>query len=90
MDAKGQTTRSEVVLKFDGADYPFKGSAAPNTTRSCKRDGQNYDYVEKVSGKVIRTSRSVMAPDGKTRTVTSTGTSAQGQPFKDVLVWDKQ
>src|SRR5262245_16862139 len=48
MDAKGQTTRSEVVLKFDGADYPFKGSAAPNTTRSYKRDGRNYDYAEKV------------------------------------------
>jgi len=46
--------------------------------------------VEKVDGKVTTTSRSVGAPDGKTRTLTVTGTNAQGQTVKNVVLWEKQ
>jgi hypothetical protein len=90
VDAKGQSTHSEILVKFDGTDIPLKGAATP-TTRAYKRiDDRNFEYVTKVNGKVVSTSKSVMAPDGKTRTFTITGTNAQGQPFKTVLIWEKQ
>ena len=89
-DAKGQSTHSEIIAKFDGTDLPLKGAPVP-TTRAYKRiDGRTFEYVTKVNGKVIGTSRSVMSPDGKTRTITTTGTNEQGQPVKNVVFWEKQ
>lgn len=90
VDAKGQSTHSEIVVRFDGADLTLVGAAVP-TTRAYKRiDGRTFEYVTKVNGKVVGTSRSVMAADGKTRTFTTTGTNAQGEPTKSVLIWEKQ
>lgn len=90
VDAKGQKTHQEVTLRFDGADYPFVGAAQP-TTRSYKRlDARTFEYVVKVNGKVTSTNIVAVAPDGKTRTITSTGTNAQGQAFKNVQLWEKQ
>lgn len=90
VDAKGQSAHSEIIVKFNGTDLPLKGASTP-TTRAYKRiDARTFEYVQKVNGKVTSTSRSVMSPDGKTRTFTTTGTNAQGQPFKTVLIWEKQ
>lgn len=90
VDAKGQKTHQEITLRFDGADYPFVGPAQP-TTRSFKRiDARTFEYVVKVNGQVTSTNRVAVAPDGKTRTITSTGTNAKGQPFKNVTLWEKQ
>ena len=90
VDAKGQKVHNEVVLRFDGADYPFTGTLQP-TTRSYKRiDARSFEYVVKVNGKVTSTNLVVVAPDGKTRTITQTGVNAQGQPIKNVMLWEKQ
>ena len=91
VDAKGQSTHNEIILRFDGADYPFKGTAEP-TTRSFKRIDARcpFEFVQKVNGKVTATTRSVTAPDGKTRTLTTTGSNAQGQSIKNVVLWEKQ
>jgi hypothetical protein len=77
VDAKGQSSHNEIIVKFDGTDLPLKGAAVP-TTRAYKRiDARTFEYVQKINGKVTSTSRSVMSPDGKTRTFTTTGTNAQ-------------
>jgi hypothetical protein len=90
VDAKGQTSHNEILVKFDGTDLPLEGAATP-TTRAYKRiDARTFEYVQKVNGKAVSTSRSVMSADGKTRTFTTTGTNAQGQPFKNVIIWEKQ
>jgi hypothetical protein len=91
VDAKGQSRRFELVLRFDdGVDYPMKGADQP-TTRTYKRlNDLDFEYVQKVNGKVTLTSRSVTSPDGKTRTNTTTGTDAQGQPVKNVVHWERQ
>lgn len=90
VDAKGQTTRTEIMVKFDGTDIPVQGAAVP-TTRAYKRiDARSFEFVQKENGKVTTTFRSVMAADGKTRTLTTTGTNAQGQAVKNVVLWEKQ
>jgi hypothetical protein len=43
-----------------------------------------------VGGKVTTTSRVVVSADGKTRTITTTGTDTQGRTVNNVTVWDKQ
>jgi len=91
VDAKGQSRHLEIVLRFDdGVDYPMKGADQP-TTRTYKRlNDRDFEYVQKVNGKVMATSRSVTAPDGRTRTNTTTGTDAQGRPLKNVVHWERQ
>jgi hypothetical protein len=90
VDAKGQPTHSEIIVKFDGTDRPLIGAAVP-TTRTYKLiDARTFEFVTKVNGKVTTTFRSVAAPDGKTRTATTTGTNAQGQAVKNVVLWEKQ
>ena len=90
VDVKGQSFHNEIIVKFDGTDLPLEGAANP-TTRAYKRiDARTFEYVQKVNGKAVSTSRSVMSADGKTRTFTTTGTNAQGQPFKSIIIWEKQ
>ena len=46
--------------------------------------------VGKKGGKVTITQRNALSADGKSRTVTTTGTDAQGQKVSNVAVFEKQ
>jgi hypothetical protein len=91
IDAKGQATHSEIIIKFDGKDYPYNGGPEPNTSRAYKRiDDRTYEYVEKTDGKVTTTTRVVAGRNGKTRTSTTIGKDAQGRRVTETLFYDKQ
>ncbi len=62
------------------ADTVVRTRSNPTTVRSTnKRDG-----------KVTTQNISVVSSDGKTRTVTTTGTNARGQTVNNVTVYDRQ
>ena len=86
----GTSTHSEWTGKFDGKDYPSTGN--PNEEmRSAKMiNDRTFDVVSKKGGKVVLTAHVVVAPDGKTRTVTVHGTDAKGKKYTSVAVYDKQ
>jgi len=88
--ADGTPTHSEWTGKFDGKDYPSTGN--PNEDmRSVKMiNDHTYHVVSKKGGKVVLTAQVVVAPSGKTRTVTSHGTDSQGKKYTSVAVYDKQ
>jgi hypothetical protein len=46
--------------------------------------------VHKRDGKVNLTETAVVSSDGKTMTVTTTGTTPSGIPINGVAVWDRQ
>ena len=89
-DPEGKPTHNEWTGKFDGKDYPVTGD--PNQdARSVKQvDDHTLLFTVKKGGKVTTTGRIVVSADGKTRTVTSTGTDPQGKKYKSVAVYDKQ
>jgi len=89
VNAQGVRTHTEATAVFDGKEYELKGAAMP-TTRAYKSVGSDYEYITRVNGKVTTTSRGVVSADGKTRTLTTTGTNAQGQPVNTVSVYDRQ
>jgi hypothetical protein len=62
--------------KLDGKDYPFSGTAGD--TIAIKGDGWAWDATIKMGGKVVQTSHSVIAKDGKT--LTQTTKTASGRP----------
>lgn len=90
-DPQGQPTHTESVAGFDGKDVPVKGAQAPNSTTALKRiDDRTYEAMGKVDGKPAVTTRVAVSADGKMITATQTGTNAQGQSVKNVIVLDKQ
>ena len=89
-NASGEATHNEWTGKFDGKDYPVTGEPASDM-RSYKKVGANeLELTMKKDGKVTLTGRIVTSADGKTRTVTLTGTDADGKKFTQVAAYDKQ
>jgi hypothetical protein len=77
---EGKKIHTEITYKFDGKDYDYKGAPDANSTRVYTRvDDHHYTYATKVNGLITTTSRVAVTPDGKTRTITTTGRDAQGR-----------
>jgi len=89
-DKDGKATHNEWAGKVDGKDAPVTGD--PNSdTRSLKKvDDHTLQLTVKKGGKVTLSGHIVISADGKTRTVTTSGTDSAGKKFKNISVYDKQ
>ena len=90
IDADGKPVHSEWTGNFDGKDYPVTGDPISDTRSYTKVDDRTLDLTVKKGGKIIDTVRMVLSSDGKSRTVTVTGTTPKGKKFKNVVVYDKE
>jgi hypothetical protein len=90
IDADGKPVHSEWTGNFDGKDYPVTGDPISDARSYTKVDDRTLDLTVKKDGKVIDTVRLVLSADGKSRTVTVSGTTPKGKKFKNVVVYDKQ
>ena len=91
--ADDKATHTEYTVAYDGKDVKATVGSLPGgaDTIAWKRiDANTVEGTAKLNGKVITTTRYVIAPDGKTRTVTATGTTPDGKPVKNVIVYDRQ
>jgi hypothetical protein len=89
-DNEGKKIHTEITYKFDGKDYDYKGAPDANSTRVYTRvDDHHYTYGTKVNGLITTTSRVAVTPDGKTRTITTTGRDAQGRVIRNFSVWNR-
>jgi hypothetical protein len=87
---EGQPTHTESVGGFDGKDNPVTGTPAPMTNALKRVDDRTFEVMGKIDGKPAVTTRVTVSADGKTMSATQTGTNAQGQSVKNVIVLDKQ
>jgi hypothetical protein len=81
------------TAKYDGKDNPITGTTpyGPGAVASLTRvDAHTVKVVGKRNGEVILTQTIVTSADGKTRTLTTKGKDAKGQPVETVTVYDKQ
>ena len=90
VNATGAPTKTEYTAQYDGKDYPLTGSQNADTLALKRIDARTLERTDKKGDKVVATSTHVVSEDGKTRTVTSKGTNAQGQATNNVTVWEKQ
>ena len=89
-DAKGQTFHSDWTGKFDGKEYALTGDSS-NDMRSYKVvNDHTLLVITKKGGKETYSTQIVVSTDGKTRTVTVTGTDASGAKVTSTQVYDKQ
>jgi flavin-dependent dehydrogenase len=59
--------------------------------RSVKQiNDHTLQVTSKKDGKVVLTAHVVVSADGRSRTVTTKGTDAQGKKYQSIAVYDKQ
>jgi hypothetical protein len=87
-DAK--PTHSEWTGTFDGKDYPVTGDPSSDARVYSKIDDHTLAFTNKKDGKATISGRIVVSADGKSRTVTVSGTDAKGKKFTSTSVYDKQ
>ena len=90
IDANGKAAHSEWTGKFDGKDYSVTGDPNSDMRSYTKVDDRTLDFSVKKGGKVMITGRVSVAADGKSRTVTTSGTSAKGKKFNNTAVFVKK
>jgi hypothetical protein len=90
VDGDGNATHNEWTGKFDGKFYPVTGDPTSDTRSYKKINNRTLALTGKKGGKVSLNGRITVSANGKTRTVTTTGTDAKGKRFSNRAVYDKQ
>jgi len=90
VDGAGKPTHNEWTGKFDGKGYPVTGDPQYDMRAYTRVNDHTLSIVEKTGGKVTLKGRIVVAPDGKSRTLTTHTTDAKGNKVTAVTVYDKQ
>jgi hypothetical protein len=86
----GKPTHNEWTGKFDGKDYPLAGDPTADMRSYKKVNDHTTHLTNKKDGKVTLSGQIVISADGKSRTLTVSGTNAKGEKVKYTAVYDKQ
>ena len=89
-DGSGNATHNEWTGKFDGKYYAVTGDATSDMRKYRRINSRTLTLTGKQGTKVTLTGRITVSRDGKTRTVTTTGTDAKGKRVTNTAVYDKQ
>lgn len=91
IDAQGQATKIVFMHIYDGKPHPSKGTEAVfDATTYTQVDAYHVNWVRSKAGKAVQTGSNALSSDGKTFTVTTEGTGANGQQISSVAVYEKQ
>ena len=89
-DSDGKPTHNEWTGKFDGKDHLVTGDPNSDVRSYTKIDDRTLGFNAKKGGKVTTSGRIVVSADGKSRTVTVSGTDSKGKKVSSIAVYDKQ
>lgn len=89
VDAGGGSMQVSYTYRYDGRDYPMKGSASYDTLNAVRVDDRTVRSEEKRDGKIVGIAVRSVSADGKRLTITDQGTNRKGQAFSQVLVFDR-
>jgi hypothetical protein len=90
VDGDGNPIHSEWTGKFDGKFYPVTGDPTSDMRSYRKINNHTLALTGKKDGKITLTGRIVVSANGRTRTVTTTGTNSKGKKISNRAVYDKQ
>ena len=85
----GAAQHWEMTAHYDGKEYPVTGNPNADMISVRKVDDRKTESTMKKGGKVTATNMRELSADGKVLTITSTGTTVDGKPRKDLQVFAK-
>lgn len=88
-DKDGKPTHGVWTGKFDGKPYPATGNLSWDSASYKMIDERTNEITTMKGGKVAWTGKITVSADGKSRTVTQSGTDASGKSFSGEAVYDK-
>jgi hypothetical protein len=86
----GKSASWSYRVTYDGKPVSVKGSPYGDSVSMKRTDDQTTEIIYTKDGKVTRTSSRLVSDDGKTLTITATGTNAKGEKYNNLTVFDKQ
>jgi hypothetical protein len=89
-DEKGQPIKYDYEGTLDGKPSKVTGSSAIDEISLKRVNDHTIDVTGKKGGKVVYTDKRTVSADGKTYTISRTGTSADGKKYHATIVFDKQ
>jgi hypothetical protein len=89
VNAEGTSMKWGFTTMRDGKEVPVTGNPAYDTATSTQASPTAGTTVYKKAGKTVYTSKLALSADGKTMTLTGTGTDAKGQAVNNVSVYTK-
>lgn len=90
IDKDGKPFHTEWTGKFDGKDYPLTGDPTSDSRSYKTISERKMTIANKKGGKVTTSGTIVVSADGKSRTLSITGTDSAGKKVSSVAVYDKQ
>jgi hypothetical protein len=90
VDRDGKPSHNEWTGKFDGKDYPVTGDPDSDMRSYKEVNDHTLALTIKKGGKTTVSGKIVVSADGKSRTVTTSGTDPQGKKFENIVAYDKQ
>jgi hypothetical protein len=90
VDAAGTAIHHEWTGKFDNKFYPVTGDPTSDMRSYRKINNRTMALTAKKDGKVTLTGRITVTANGRSRTITTTGTDATGKKFSNRAVYDKE
>ena len=89
--ADGTVSQWAFTANYDGKDNPVTGNSPYGDVVALTRiDAKTTGITVKQGGKVTVTQTIVVSGDGKTRTTTTKGTNAKGEPVDAMAFYEKQ
>jgi hypothetical protein len=89
VDKDGKPTHGVWEGMADGKAYKTKGNLAWDAAAYKVVNDHTYGITTMKGGKVFTTGTTTVSADGKTRTVATEGTGADGKKFKSKAIYDK-
>ena len=89
VDKDGKATHGVWMGMADGKSYKMKGNLPWDAAAYKVVNDHTYEITTMKGGKVLAKGKTTVSADGKTRTVATEGTGADGKKFKSKGVYDK-
>jgi hypothetical protein len=92
VSANGSPIAYGYTSKYDGKASTISGTGINGADSIVPKhvDANTVAVSETRAGKVVLTAKTVVSKDGKTMTIASKGTNAQGEATSSMTIWDKQ
>jgi hypothetical protein len=89
-DAQGNPTTGVIMINFDGQPHPSTGFPNWDAVALTRVDADTVIFARSKAGKLVGTGTILLSQGSKAMTITSTGIDANGRPYTNFSVYDKQ